>query len=87
MAILDHFQTKMFKSETTSFHYFSQGFRISNNIGHTTLGSRAKRHLSGNLKVNTQTDRHTDRRTDGRKNRLIESIDPKGRCFENKKEN
>ena len=22
-AILDHFQTKMFKSETTSFHYFS----------------------------------------------------------------
>ena len=31
-AILDHFETQMFKSETTSCHYFPQGF--SKNIGH-----------------------------------------------------
>ena len=39
----------------------------------------AKRHLNGTSKVNGQTDTHTDRRT----NRLIESIGPEGRCFEN----
>ena len=39
----------------------------------------AKRPLNGTSKVN----RRTDGRTDGRTNRLIESIGPKGRCFEN----
>ena len=39
----------------------------------------AKRLLNGTSKVNTQTSRHADIWT----NRLIESIGPKGRCFEN----
>ena len=47
----------------------------------------AKRRLNGTSKVNrqtnTQTDKHTDRHTDRRTNRLIESIGPEGRCFEN----
>ena len=38
----------------------------------------AKRPLNGTSKVNTRTNRQTD----GRTNRLIESIGPKGRCFE-----
>ena len=40
----------------------------------------AKRPLNGTSKVNRRTDRHTD----GRTFRLIESIGPEGRCFENK---
>ena len=60
-AILDHFQTKMFKCQTTSFHFFPQGFRISKNIAHLTLG----RPLKGTSKVNRWTDRHTDGQTDG----------------------
>ena len=43
----------------------------------------AKRPLNGTSKVNRRTDRRTNRQTDGRTNRLIESIGPKGRCFEN----
>ena len=39
-AILDNFQTKMFISETTSFHYFSP--RIPN-IGYPTSGSGGKK--------------------------------------------
>ena len=39
----------------------------------------AKRPLNGTLKVNRQTNRQTDIWTF----RLIESIGPKGRCFEN----
>jgi len=42
-AILDHFQTKFFKCDTTYFHYFPPGFRISKNIGHPTLGSGGKK--------------------------------------------
>ena len=40
---------------------------------------KGKKSLTGTSKVNTQTDRQTDRRTF----RLIESIGPEGRCFEN----
>ena len=39
----------------------------------------AKRRLNGTSKVNRQTDGQTD----GRTLRLIESIGPEGRCFEN----
>ena len=39
--------------------------------------------LNGTSKVNTQMDKQTDRRTDRRTFRLIESIGPEGRCFEN----
>ena len=69
-AILDHFRTKMFKSETTFFHYFSP--RIPNlckilDIGFREMGP--KRCLNGTSKVNRQTDgqtdRHTDRQIDG----------------------
>ena len=60
------------------FIIFPQGFRISKNIGHPTLGSGGKRRLNGTSKVNRQTDRQTDRRTF----QLIESIVPEGQCFE-----
>ena len=49
----------------------------------------AKRRLNGTSKKNRRTDGQRDRRThtrtDGRTFRLIESIGPEGRCFENKK--
>ena len=65
---------------------FPQGFRICKNIGHPTLGSGGKKTFKRYLK-SEQTDRHTDVQTDGRTNRLIESIGPEGRCFENTKRN
>ena len=49
-AILHLSLAKVFLSETTSFHYFPQGFRKSKKFGHWTLGSGAKIHLS---QVNT----------------------------------
>ena len=56
-AILDNFQTKMFKSETTSFHYFfpkdSEALKILD-IRLREVG--AKRRLNGTSKVNTQTE-------------------------------
>ena len=61
---------------------FPQGFRICKNIGHPTSGSGGKKTFKRYLKsehTDTQTDRQTHRRT----NRLIESIGPEGRCFEN----
>ena len=63
-AILDNFQTKMFKSETTSFHTFPQEFWISKNIGHPTSGSGGKKTVKWYLK-SEQTHRHTDGQTDG----------------------
>ena len=62
-AILDHFQTKMFQSETTSFHYFSPRIWISKNIGHPTSGSGGKKTFKRYVK-SEQTHRHTDTRTD-----------------------
>ena len=61
-AILDNFQTKMFISETTSFHTFPQGFRISRNIRYPTLGSGGKKIVKRYL---THTHRQTDGQTDG----------------------
>ena len=81
-AIFDNFQIKMFQSETTSVNYFPQGFRISNNIGHPTSVSGGKKTFKRYLK-SEHTDKHTDKHTDRRTFRLIESIGPEGRCFEN----
>ena len=61
---------------------FPQGFRISKNIGHPTLGSGGKKLFKRYLK-SEQTDKQTDGQTHRRTNRLIESIGPEGRCFEN----
>ena len=70
-AILDHFQTTIFKSETTSFYYFTP--RILNlykilDIQLWEVG--AKRRLNGTSKVNT----HTDRRTDGQTDRQLDKL-------------
>ena len=58
----------MFKSETTSFHYFSP--KDSESLKMLDIQLRevgVKRHLNGTSKVNrqTHTDGHTDRHTDG----------------------
>ena len=81
----------MFKHETTTS---PQGSRIAKNIGHPTSGSGGKKTFKRYLKsehtdgqthrrTNTQTDKHTDGQTHRRTFRLIESIGPEGRCFEN----
>ena len=77
-AILDHFQTKCSNLRPLLSITFPRGFRILKNFGHPTSGSGGKKTFKQYLK-SEQTDRHTDRRT----NRLIESIGPEGRCFEN----
>ena len=61
---------------------FPQGFQISKNIGHPTLGSGGKKTVKRYLK-SEQTDKQTDRQTHIWTFRLIESIGPEGRCFEN----
>ena len=61
---------------------FPQGFRISKNIGHLTLGSGGKKTVKWYLK-SEQTNTLTNRRTNRRTFWLIESIGPEGRCFEN----
>ena len=69
----------MFKSETTSLHYFSPKYSKSLKILDIWLWVvGAKRRLNGISKVKRRTDRLTDRRT----SQLIESISPEGRCFE-----
>ena len=66
-AIFDNFQTKNFKSETTSFHYFSPILDIQlQEVG-------AKRRLKGTSKVK--------RRTHGQIN--LQKASALGRCFEN----
>ena len=57
----------------------AQGFWISKKFGHPTSGSGGKKKFEWYLKMNTPTDTHTHIWT----NRLIESIGPEGRCFEN----
>ena len=67
---------------------FPKGFRICKNIGHPTSESGGKKTFKWYFKseqTDTQTDSQTDVQTDGRTNRLIESIGPEGRCFENAK--
>ena len=61
---------------------FPQGFRISKNIGHPISGSGGKKTDKRYLK-SEHTDRQTDRQTNIWTFRLIESIGPEGRCFEN----
>ena len=61
---------------------FPQGFWISKNIGHPTSGSGGKKTVKRYLK-SEHARRQTDRQTRPRTFRLIESIGPKGRCFEN----
>ena len=62
---------------------FPQGFQISKNIGHPTLGSGGKKTVKRYLK-SEQTDSQTDRHTNTHiwTFRLIESISLEGRCFE-----
>ena len=76
MAIFHHLGTKVFKSETPTFHYFSPRVLISKHfdIGFWELG--AKGHLSGTDKkwTDTQTDTHTHRW----RNQLIERLGPEG---------
>ena len=64
---------------------FPQGFRISKNIGHQTLGNGCKKTFKPYLKsehtdgrTHRQADTQTDRRTFG----LLESVGPEGQCFE-----
>ena len=73
-ASLDHFQTKMFKSETIFSITFPKGIQISRNIGYPMSGRRGKKTFKQYLK-----SEHTDTQTDIA---LIESIGPEGRCFE-----
>ena len=63
LAILDHFQTKIFRSETTSIHYFFPWIPNLLNIGHPTLGSGGKKMFKRYLK-SEHTHRQTDRQTD-----------------------
>ena len=79
-AILDHFHTKMLKSETSFFPLLFP--KDSESLKFLDIRLRevgAKRRLNGTSKVN----RRTNGQTDGRTFRLIESIGPEGRCFEN----
>ena len=83
LAILEYFQSIFFKSEITSFHYFSPQDSESPKILDIPLCEvGAKRRLNGFSKVNTRTNRRTDRQTDRRTFQLIGSTDPEGRCFE-----
>ena len=43
MAILHPLLVRVFKFETTSFHYFPQEFRISKSFGHSISGSGDKK--------------------------------------------
>ena len=61
---------------------FLQGFRISKNIGHPTSESGGKKTVKRYLK-SEHTQRQTNTQTDIWTFRLIESIGPEGRCFEN----
>ena len=63
-SILHPWLAKVFKSKTTSFHYFPQGFQIFKIFGHPTLGSGDKKTFNRYLK-SEQTNRQTDKHTDG----------------------
>ena len=71
--IWDHFFLLLFPKDSESVKILDIQLR---EVG-------AKRPLNGTSKVNRRTDGQTDGRTDRRTNRLIESIGPEGRCFEN----
>ena len=63
---------------------FPQGFRISKKIWTSYFGKWGKKMFKPYLNCE-HTDTHTDRRTHRRTFRLLESIGPKGRCFEKAK--
>ena len=69
VQMLDHFFPFLFSKDSESLKIMDIRLR--------ELG--AKRPLNGTSKVNRQTDKQTHTRTF----RLIESIGPEGRCFEN----
>ena len=62
LAILDHFQKKMFKVRPLISITFPEGFRNSKNIGHQTLGSGGKQTFKDYLKIDRQTDKLTYRK-------------------------
>ena len=75
-SILYHLLSKVVKSETTSFHYFPKGFQISKKL--YKIGKLGQKTFKWYLK-SEQMYKQTHTRTI----QLIESIGPKGRCFEN----
>ena len=70
--MLDHFFPLLLPKDSESLK----------NIGHPTSGSGGKKTVKRYLK-SEQTDKQKDKHTDRRTFRLIESIGPEGRCFEN----
>ena len=63
---------------------FPQGFRITKNFGHPTLGSGVKIGLKINVwKGDKQTNRQTHRHTHTQIIRLLDRIGPVGRFYEN----
>ena len=73
VQMLDHFFSLLFPKDSESLKVLDIRLR---EVGE-------KRPLNDTSKVNAQTHRRTDKHTDGRTFRLIESIGPEGRCFEN----
>ena len=73
VQMLDHFCPLLFPKDSESLKILDIRLR---EVG-------AKRPLNGTSKVNRQTHRRTHKHTDRRTFRLIESIGPEGRCFEN----
>ena len=71
--MLDHFFPLLFPKDSESLKIFD--IRLQE-VG-------AKRRLNGTSKVNRHTNKQTYGQTDRRTFRLIESIGPEGRCFEN----
>ena len=72
VQMLDHFFPLLFHKNSESLK----------NIGHPTLGSGGKKTSKRYLK-SEQTNGQKDTQTDRPTFRLIESIGPEGRCFEN----
>ena len=83
-TILDHFLAKIFRSETTSFHYFSQRILNVQKFWTSDFGKLGQKDVyTVPQKVNRQTQKDTDRRTDTRTFWLVKSFGPEGRYFEN----
>ena len=78
-AILDHFQTKMFKCETTSFQHFSPRIPNLKKFWTSDFGKWGQNRPQNILDEKGQTDIHTD---NGHRDSMKESA--KGRFFEKK---
>ena len=81
-AILDHFGSKMFKSETTSFKFFPQRIPNLNFFWTSSLGRGGKKALKRNLK-SKQNNRQTDKQTNRPADKHFESQKAWARCFKN----